>query len=384
MSNLNGVSLDPSKLPTPKYNKPQASTTWAFTSGVTQKGSIDFELLKPATIFKLIMGQPDVTLVTVTLPQFSFNFFYRQVFPIVGPLVATFGGGVGGNINLTFGYDTHGLQEFEADKNPADLIDGFFIDTLNPATGQAQSQITLDAQIAVGAELDLGFASAGVEGGIAATINFALDDLNNDTKVRLNEIAANLEANNHDPLANFDISGEMYFFLRAFITIDLGFFSFTQTFEFANLKLFSFNIPFTRPALLASQSGDTLTLNIGANAGSRLHGDLSDSNETIHVANDGGKVYTWSDQYGVDQMVGKNFEFSGIKHIVATGGSGNEFIDLSGVTDSSISASIQVGDGNHTVIGGNNTLIGGAGTDELFGGGLPTTFPSGFSAPDLH
>jgi len=71
----------------------------------------------------------------VELPEFGFEFFYRQVIPIVGPLVGTFSGKIGGTLDLGFGYDTLGLQQFLATDNPAFLLNGFFINDIDPATG---------------------------------------------------------------------------------------------------------------------------------------------------------------------------------------------------------------------------------------------------------
>src|SRR5205823_2960684 len=96
-------------------------------------------------------------------------------------------------------------------------------------------------------------------------------------------------------------------------------------------------------------------------AGNRLHGDTSDDNETIHVGMDGGKVVVWSDQFGVSETIGELFEFSGVTKIVADGGAGDDFIDLSGV-DAGIATEIHGGDGN-------DTAVGGPGADALFGDG---------------
>src|SRR5205823_1006 len=181
--------------------------------------------------------------------------------------------GIGATVSLAFGYDTTGLVEFMHSKNAAQLLDGFFISAVDPATGQPRPQATLHAEIAVGAAISLALISAGVEGGIAADIFFSLSDLDKDGKVRLSEMAANLLANNYNPLAVFDITGVLALFLRAYVTIDFGFFSVTSTFEFARLKLLDFTIPFKRPAFMGTMSGGVLTLAIGSNAKNRLQGD---------------------------------------------------------------------------------------------------------------
>ena len=53
------------------------------------------------------------------MPTFKFEFTYTQKIPIFPPLFAHFGGRIGANIDLGFGYDTVGLQKFiaSADKN---------------------------------------------------------------------------------------------------------------------------------------------------------------------------------------------------------------------------------------------------------------------------
>ena len=60
-------------------------------------------------------------------------------------------------------------------------------------------------------------------------IKFSWDDLDGDGKVRFNEMFANIIANDNDPLAVFDINGELDLFLRAYVTIDLFITSFTLT-----------------------------------------------------------------------------------------------------------------------------------------------------------
>ena len=271
----------------PTFDGAIGSATSEFTSAVKGKTSIQFKLLDIQTILHLVMGQP-ADFVIIQLPQFSFNFFYRQEFPIIGPLVGTFAGGIGATITLAFGYDSLGLMEFLKSHNAIQLLDGFFIDALDPATGKLVPQATLHAEIAVGAALDLGLIEAGVEGGIAADIQFFLDDLNKDGKIRLSEIEANLIANHFNPIAVFDISGVLTFFLRAYVTINLLFTSFTETFEFARIKLLDFTITFVRPSILATQSGGVLTLAIGPNAKNRLQGNLSgDIDQTIHVKGSG-------------------------------------------------------------------------------------------------
>ena len=321
-----------------------------FSSGVSQQGGIDFPLLdNPSILFNLLLGKP-VKLVEITLPELSFNFFYRQSFPIIGPLVGTFAGGFGAKLDVRLGYDTYGLQQFISTGNPAELVEGFFFDTKD-AKGNLLPLATLDATIAVGAGIDLGLIKAGVEGGITITIHFSWDDLNKDGVVRFSEMAANILANSGDPLAVFDIDGDMQLFLRAYVTIDLFVASFTLNFEFARVTLFHFSVPFNRPSYLGTVSNGVLTLSVGPASHDRIQGNLNDIGESITVSGSGHHVDLTSAQFNVPSPILDFSSFDGINKIVANFGAGDDTIDLSGLNSSDISVLIHMGDGNDTVIG---------------------------------
>src|SRR5207247_1139055 len=253
----------------------------------------------------------------------------RQQFPIIGPLVGTFGGRIGATISLRLGYDTQGLTDFLASHDPASLLGGLFFDTKD-AAGNLLPVATLHAEIAVGAAISLGLVSAGVEGGISADIFFNWDDLNGDGKVRLDEMLANVLANGGNPLAVFDITGLLQFFLRAYVKIELFITSITLTFEFARITLFKFDVPFKRPSFLGSQNGGAVTLAIGPSSKNRIKGNLDDIGETVHVKSNGGagRIAIWSDQFNRSQ--GNAQPFSGVTSIVGSGGAGDDVIDLSG------------------------------------------------------
>ncbi|MEP7335491.1 MAG: calcium-binding protein, partial [Actinomycetota bacterium] len=370
-----GNALQHLALPSAATEGTPGSSTSSFTAGVTKPGSIKFNLLEPSTIFKLILGQP-ATIVTIQLPEFGFNFLYRQQFPIIGPLVGTFAGGLGGTINLAFGYDTAGFSAFASTHNAASLLKGFFIYAGDPTTGADRPEATLHAEIAVGAALSLAVVTVGVEGGISADIFFNLSDLDHDGKVRLDELGSNVLANGGNPLAVFDISGILQFFLRAYFTLDLGFFSITKTFEFARLTLLKFDIPFTRPAFLGTQTGGEVTLAIGPNSKNRLQGNLDDIAESINVESDGsGTIKVWSSQFGRDH--GNAQVFTGVTKLTIDGGLGDDMIDLHGIDDANLVVEVHGGDGNDTIIGPTHSkcsaglcakLFGDGGNDHLTGG----------------
>ena len=367
MSNLSGLKI-PDNLPSaPSTQGTKGSSTSAFTSGIQGDAAFDFPILThPSDLINLLFGKP-VTLVEVTLPELSFNFTYMQDFPIIGPLVGTFEGGIGAKLDLRLGYDTQGLSDFLSSGNAASLIDGFFFDTKD-SKGNKLPVATLTAEIAVGAAIDLGLIKAGVEGGITATVLFNWDDLNGDGKVRLDELKSNILANGGDPLAVFDISGEFDLFLKAYVTIDLFITSFTLSYTFPTIKLFSFDVDFTRPAFLGNVSNGTLTLAIGPSSNNRLQGDLTDGSETIHVrGTGGGNVSVWSDQFGRGSDNAQ--DFSGITSIVANGGAGDDTIDLSQLDDSTITVVIHGGDGNDILMGPMSSKCANGVCAQLFGDG---------------
>jgi Ca2+-binding RTX toxin-like protein len=287
--------------------------------------------------------------------------------------VGIFTGKFFGGLDVGFGYDTRGLSQFLDNFNPASLLNGFFLNDVDPATGQDRDEAFFGVELAVGAGIDLGIAKAGVEAGFAATILFNFADLDQDTKIRGDELAANLLANSFNPISVFDVSGKLEIFLRAFFEVLF----LKLEFEFARLTLFEFDIPFERPAIMGSVSGDTLTLNIGPSAMNRLNGDTSDGNETIFVEETADKIRVWGDQFSRSNLNAQEFDKSSISKIVADGGAGNDVINLIGVTTKA--TEIRGGQGNDQITGGNgpnmlfgdggrDILIGGTGRDELFGG----------------
>jgi Ca2+-binding RTX toxin-like protein len=352
-----------------------------FTKAVTRgEGSLDIAILKPENVFGLLLGHDDVTFVTYDLPPLEFSFDFRQAFPIYGPLVATLAGSFTAGVDLGFGYDSLGLSQFRDTGNPLNLINGFFISDVDFQTGEDINEAYLMGEIAAGAGLSFGIASVGVEGGISATIDFNLNDPNRDGKVRIDEILGNIVANATSsnpmlvalsPIAFFDVSGLFQAFLRAYLEINLLFFKFSKTWEWARITLFEYDIPFERVSSLAQKDGDTLILNIGDSATDRFQGDIRDIGETIYARSTGSStVEVWSPQFNVPDVPFIRQTFTGINKIVANGGAGDDFINLSGV-GSTIEVEIHGGAGNDTILGGagSDMIYGDEGQDNLYGGG---------------
>jgi hypothetical protein len=254
-----------------------------------------------------------------------------------------------------FGYDTLGLRQFfdSGFRNPELLFNGLFISDTAAADGSGPDvpEVTLNGGISAAAELNLGVAKAGVAGGIFIEIEFDLHDPNEDGKIRLEELAKNFlnEAIYGSPalapLAIFDVTGEIFAKLFAFLKVDLFFFSIDWEQDITPpITLVDFEIPFTRvPTLATELPGGVLQLNMGKFADLRLEGDDRDIAETFTVTQGSSANKVNVTAFGYTQ------EYSVSSQIIALGGDGNDIIDLSGITNSAITYDIEGGAGNDTI-----------------------------------
>src|SRR5260221_3710585 len=100
-------------------------------------------------------------------PHFKYTLPSHKKPPSPPPLYAQFGGSIGADINIGFGYDTFGIQKFIDDpkKEAIDLLDGFYIITKD-SNGHDQPALKLTGEIFAGASIDLVIVSVTVRGGI--------------------------------------------------------------------------------------------------------------------------------------------------------------------------------------------------------------------------
>src|SRR6185503_2759094 len=124
-----------------------------------------------------------------------------------------------------------------------DIFDGFFVKDVDDG-GADVPEVILTGGLMAGAELNFGFAEVGVTGGLYAEMDFNLNDPDDDGKVRLSEIIANAK---HDIRCIFDIHGEVYVQLTAFIKIDL--LNFEKDWDFGKIVLLSFDLTCPTPVL---------------------------------------------------------------------------------------------------------------------------------------
>ena len=203
-------------------------------------GGLQFPLLQnPSTAFGLFLGQ-DESLFTFAAPTLSAGLAYSQTFPIPGlsPLAVRIGGTIDAAANFKFGYDTYGLRTYVTSGNPLDIFQGFYVDA-------TASNLTINGHLGVAAELNVGVASAGAEGGIDANIALGLNDPVGQGKVRANVLAAEFK---QSPLSIFTITGSVTASLSIYATIGISPFSITLGPKIiASKTLLSFNIVGTPP-----------------------------------------------------------------------------------------------------------------------------------------
>ena len=334
-----------------------------------------FPFLQVSELFKLFRGEP-VTIVEYHMPVLEFSARFEQSIPLYPPLYIIFGGEIGATIDLTFGYDTYGLQKFfsSSDKNVADIFDGFFVKDVNDQ-GEDVPEVVLSGGIFAGAELNAGIAEAGVTGGLFAEIDFNLNDPDDDGKVRVSEIIANAK---EDLACIFDIHGELYVELSAFLKIHLLVADLEFDWDFARITILTFDIECPQPVLAnyVSTGGSELTdpdsdgilrLNMGDYADRRINGDVADGDEQFivkHISTEGATETVEVSFGGIKQT------YAGVKKIQVRAGQGNDIVDLRGVTSV---ADVEGGDGNDTLYAGTSgrgagsVYRGGAGDDKITG-----------------
>jgi hypothetical protein len=172
-------------------------------------GKIAFPILTdPNVAFSLLLGKTDSTLFSYRMPTLSFRGNYGQTIPILGPLGVKVTGTIGSSINLEFGFDAFGLNEYAKSNNTEDLFNGFFVD----ADPRKPAQVSVFAGLDAGPGVDLVVASLFITGGILGTIDFRLKDNNGDKKARFSELANNF---NNNPLNLFNTSGRIDAGLKA-------------------------------------------------------------------------------------------------------------------------------------------------------------------------
>jgi Ca2+-binding RTX toxin-like protein len=363
----------------------------------------------PAKVFDLFLGK-DVDLILYDLPTIETGSSIPPIdVNILDYLSATLNWNYSYGLQFDLGYDTRGIRDFVQSKDAADLINGFYVTDLD-ASGQDAPELFFKGRLEIG-----GGAAIGLPGGIdlvrvnahgvietsSEGLGLNLRDPDGDGKVRANEIADELKANNYNPFSLFDLSGKLTGELSASIwagytiTIPDGFktkkvlghkvpdFSrpkfkdIEQTFFEKNwqfgpqviLDLAAYNISDPATPQLAHVENGILYLHTGSRVDQRGDG-ATDGNEHVTVRAEGGQIIV--SESGLEQS------FDGVTSIVGDGGKGDDVI----VIDASVTVNVTLtgdegndelryeGSDTATLTGdaGNDTLSGGSGNDTLSGG----------------
>ena len=332
---------------------------------VLQPGKFSVPIFNdPLSAVGLLFGQ-DVDLIQYRAPTLEASFNYSQYIPI-WPI---FGITIGGSFNMVadfgFGYDTSGIRKFADTGRKIDLFDGFYLaDTYTDGDGNVfdPAELQFSLGLTAGGEINLLAASAGVEGGLYATIDLNLNDPNLDGKVRAGELLANLQLGQHPllgPLWVFDASGQ----LEAGLSLYASVLGFRGELELGPFKLLDFNVPRPQPAnpVLGQVSNGTLTINVGPNSARRLEGDLTDGDDDILIAFDQDTGDVIVSGFGRDQA------FANVQRVYIDSGAGDDSITID--ADLLIPVEVHLGSGDDELQGGGGPLNvwGGDGSDSIVG-----------------
>ncbi|MEF8756274.1 MAG: PKD domain-containing protein [Accumulibacter sp.] len=306
----------------------------------------------PASLLGLLVGRP-VDLISYEMPPLPLDWSMQS--PPIGPIFPPFPiflivrGEIDGLIQFGFGVDTQGFY-----------ISDHIVD------GRDQPELTLGSYLNLNAELKLGFAAAGVYGGVRGNVWFDLHDDTPDNKIRISDLEKSLELG---PQFIFDTRGAVGLDFGAYLKVGfdtwLGFITLYQASISQFMPLLSFDVP--RPSnipVLAELDSSTgqLNLNVGTRAHLRQHGNTADGNETFRVSQGSTADRVIVEAFGVKQ------EYAGVARIQANGGAGDDQINVA--AGLGLSVEIYGGAGNDTLTagGGMALLDGGDGDDRLTGG----------------
>ncbi len=174
----------------------------------------------------------------------------NKSFPIWGPISGLIEGGFNATTDLSFGFDTSGMQQWKDDNfKPASawkVFNGFYVDD---EQGNIDiDEFKLDANMGAGAGLSAFVARASVTGGLEAGAGLNLLDVGeisntSDGKIYADEISSRIE----NPLTLFNIVGELAAYLEAKVQvgIDAWLFSYWKTVwekRLATIPIFRFGI----------------------------------------------------------------------------------------------------------------------------------------------
>ena len=270
----------------PKGTKVEKTTT---KTSYLSLPSVSVPVLQDTSeIFSMLSNTGDATLIYVDLghagvsAEIAKKFGPFAVGPV--PVEAKINGKVQLDGRFAFGFDTRGLTKkvnslepgdveafddvVEGVSDPALLSNGFYISDLE--NGNDVPEISLTFSVSAGAGVSIGFASAGIQGGVVLDLSLDAFDPNGDGKIYTDEFAGTSTG----PSCAFDVSSGMSFFLQFYFEIELFFYSFSTSFDIVRsprLTLFEFNCEKAPDPVLAVEDkvAKTLQLTMGSAANLR-------------------------------------------------------------------------------------------------------------------
>ncbi len=343
-------------------------------------------LSDPSLAFKLFTGET-IDIIQWDIPRLElsvpFNKKFGPIVPVV-PLFATIGAQFDAFLDLSIGFDTRGIAKTD------NFADGFYFGDLEDvSTGDDIDEFGFGLQVSVGAELNLGIASAGVEAGIKADIGFNWNDLDGNGKIYFDELGRLFTlqptprpAKPIPGVCVFDVHGSLDAFLR--FTYSALFVSGSIDIIDVNLFKFEHSCPGNAVVPAELSAGDerfaagTLVLNSGEFAERRDPGRSQDDGEVfrirqidpgdpIDVVTETTIEVSYDLDTGEEKPLTITRRYTGVEKIFVDGGAGDDRIEM----DASVQTPVVLigGAGNDVLIGGsgNDILVGGLGNDQLVG-----------------
>jgi hypothetical protein len=375
----------------------EVNQIWSALEGESLGNGItyDFPIIKdPARVaLGMLLGR-DSDMVTLTG---RFTIGMDKVFnlvPVPGVIV-----GVGAVATFSayakIGYDTRGLREAISPMygggsfDPNKLLRGFWID--KDTRADATGRITLALGVGVP-----GVVTATVEGGLQADLHAAIANPQNQAKIRPFVTSPQPHLSQYLFTANGTIQARAFFRFKAGVTILGKHIGVDILKNFANVTLLNFdvggvdggNVPIPAdlteasipPAVLGLQSGTTLTLFVGTQAGSRGSANSGEAREYFEISRVSSRINLggfWatrpSDTIEV-RAFGFTQAFTGVRRVQADFGSQDDVLvihDTRNLNFFKIQYDINGGDGNDKIVMDGEadvTLRGGSGNDTLDGG----------------
>ena len=337
-------------------------------------GSWEFPIFDdPRTeIMKIMMGN-HADLVVFDMRPLKFNFDWRKSFPIIGPLCADVGFNFGVDIDLCFGYDTCGVENWAKShfKNISALLDGFYVADWDLKTGEDIAEVVFHSGVVAGASICGRF---GVNVGLNLNVNLDLRDPNNDGKVRLTELAELFEK----PLNSFDVAASIS--ARAFAYLDVVIYRKEWTL-WSSGAFDLFKTAGKPDDNLATHSGENLIVNVGEFAKDNSVKELSeDGNDNVKLEIDGKNVkVALTNEQGNSRNATYEMKEN---NLCVYAGEGDDKITISSDDPAEFNIFVYAGNGDDTIdLSGLSVaegyfvvVVGSAGTDRITGASAGTNY----------